>query len=100
MGLHIIRRFRVCLVQAEIFSSDSGWTAPRMRVDRIAMGENGGILLGYFLRLLHRCGLHDENAADRNRLVVKRPGRHEDAVISHLVDVRHMRGLNTLAIVF
>jgi len=31
------------LVQPEIFQSNPSRTAPRLRIDRIAMGENGGI---------------------------------------------------------
>ena len=76
MGLHVIWRLRMFFLQPKVFGSESDRTALRMRVDRIAMSENGGILFRGFLRLLYRCGLYDEDAADRSRLVVKRPGRH------------------------
>ncbi len=68
MGLLVIWRLRMFFVQPKVFGSESDRTAPRMRVDRIAMREKT-------LAILFRKSLARGIGTDKHDLVEIGRGR-------------------------
>jgi len=93
MTLHILGRVGVKFMQPEVFDADSGRPQPGVHFDGVAMRKNRRISCGKRLRGFKRIHPEYEYAADGDWGVVKRSGGHKNAVAPHLLNVRHVGGL-------